>query len=608
MPARIRWRPGTPTAGRYAPGTSKGRPAPGPPSNNSGRATSTSQTARYPVEQSVIPPTTVRALEKGHYFIDFGRDAFAGLKVTVSTPPEGATVVVHMGEALAGPQAINRNPGGSIRYHRAELKVTAGRDTYTVPLTKADDRRMPAGIGSVMPFRYVEVEGCPSVIDQDTVCQVMAHYPFNDAAATFVSSNRRLNEVWELCHYTMKATSFCGVFVDGDRERTPYEADAYINQLGYYCCDREYTIARYSHEYLLSHPTWPTEWKQHSILMAWADYQYTGDSRSLAAHYQQLVDEKLLTQAARADGLLDTKKLRDIVDWPAAERDGYKLMPVNTVVNAFHYRTLVCMGDIAQALGKPEDAARFRRQAERVKTAFNDKLFDAKTGRYVDGEGTEHSSLHANMFALAFGLVPEERRPRVVEFVKSRGMACSVYGAQYLLEALFEAGQADHAMALMTADTDRSWTHMIHDVGTTMTLEAWDNKYKPNQDWNHAWGAAPANILPRKLMGVEPTEAGFGKVRIRPQTGSLEWAKLDLPTIRGSIHVDFQSSPTRFVLNVRLPANMTAEVWAPSRGASGEATVLVDGVERRGRREGQFLVIEPVGSGAHSFQTDKRSE
>ena len=22
---------------------------------------------------------------------------------------------------------------------------------------------------------------------------------------------------------------------------------------------------------------------------------------------------------------------------------------------------------------------------------------------------------------------------------------------------------------------------------------------KPNQDWNHAWGAAPANLLPRFL-------------------------------------------------------------------------------------------------------------
>ena len=33
-------------------------------------------------------------------------------------------------------------------------------------------------------------------------------------------------------------------------------------------------------------------------------------------------------------------------------------------------------------------------------------------------------------------------------------------------------------------------------VGSTITLEAWDNKFKPNQDWNHAWGAClPISFL-----------------------------------------------------------------------------------------------------------------
>ena len=26
-------------------------------------------------------------------------------------------------------------------------------------------------------------------------------------------------------------------------------------------------------------------------------------------------------------------------------------------------------------------------------------------------------------------------------------------------------------------------------------------KYKNNLDWNHAWGAVPANVIPRGLMG-----------------------------------------------------------------------------------------------------------
>jgi len=58
-----------------------------------------------------------------------------------------------------------------------------------------------------------------------------------------------------MCKYTMKATSFTGIYIDGDRERIPYEADAYINQLGHYYTDREYSMGRVSSEYFIKHPT-----------------------------------------------------------------------------------------------------------------------------------------------------------------------------------------------------------------------------------------------------------------------------------------------------------------------------------------------------------------
>jgi hypothetical protein len=204
------------------------------------------------------------------------------------------------------------------------------------------------------------------------------------------------------------------------------------------------------------------------------------------------------------------------------------------------------------------------------------------------------------MMPLAFGLVPADRAAKPAQFVRAKGMACSVYGSQYLLEALYEAGEADAALKLLTARTDRGWAHMIYDVGTTITLEAWDGKYKPNQDWNHAWGAAPANIIPRMLMGIEPMEPGFRKVRIRPQPGGLREASLDLPTIRGAIHTEFESSPERFLLKVRLPGNTSADVYLPR--LAGAKDVKVDGVLRECRIDGRFLVIEGIGSGSHCIE------
>ena len=144
-------------------------------------------------------------------------------------------------------------------------------------------------------------------------------------------------------------------------------------------------------------------------------------------------------------------------------------------------------------------------------------------------------------------------------------MGCSVYGAQYLFEALYRADEADYALALLTGGGDRSWPHMIHDVGTTITLEAWDDKFKPNQDWNHAWGAAPANIIPRLLMGIEPLAPGFARFRVRPRTASLVRAALSLPTIRGQVKLEVSCpDPRTWRAALRVPANTTAEFEIPA--------------------------------------------
>ncbi len=591
-------------------------------------------TTRYPLTMTRVKPVRVAAKGNGHFFIDFGKAAFGTVELTLTSPTAGHEVQVHLGEVPTHDDTIDRNPGGTRRYRMMTLKLNAGTHTYKVAITPdrrntgANAVKMPASVGEVMPFRYCEIVNSPSPIDATNIVQIAVHYPFDDNASEFDSSSDVLNDVWDLCKYSIKATSFCGVYVDGDRERIPYEADAYINQLGHYGVDREYTMARYTHEYLITHPTWPTEWILHSVLMAWADYLYTGDIESVAHHYDDL-KAKTLMPLARDDGLISTQtglvtdavrrsihfngQLRDIVDWPHGnilglkggygETDDFEFKPINTVVNAFHYRALVVMSRMARDLGKIADAERFAKAAARVKQSFNAKLLDRDRGVYVDGEGSTHSALHANMFPLAFGLVPDDYVTSVADFVKSRGMVCSVYGSQYLLEALYAAGEGDYALKLMTdRSTDRSWPHMVYDVGTTITLEAWDNKYKPNQDWNHAWGAAPANIIPRCLMGVQPIEPGFAKVRIKPQVGSLTSGYLDRPTVRGTIHVDFTSSPGQsFAMNVDIPANVEACVCLPALD-SDKPDVTVDGHTVKGTRKGQFIVLDGIGSGRHRFE------
>ena len=100
-------------------------------------------------------------------------------------------------------------------------------------------------------------------------------------------------------------------------------------------------------------------------------------------------------------------------------------------------------------------------------------------------------------------------------------MSCSVYGAQILLEGLFENGGSNHAINLMASKKERSWYNMIR-YGSTISMEA-SIKDKPNLDLNHV-SASPKNIIVRKLMGA--IDPGAQLIKIHPKIGNLSFAKL----------------------------------------------------------------------------------
>ena len=549
-----------------------------------------------PVRLVQQPPAAVTTVAPGVVLVDFGRVAFGNLRLL---PPAGAsgTVTVHFGEALADGR-VNRTPPGSVRYSMARAALAGAAPVVAAPPPDVRNTRQPAAVltppewGVVTPFRWVEIEGWPGELLADHVRRQAAFAStWDDDASAFASSDALLDRIWELCRYSIKATTFAGVYVDGDRERIPYEADAYLNQLSHYAVDRDVQMARDTFDRLMAQPTWPTEWAFHMIFMAHADWMHTGDLGWLAARYDAL-KPKLLLGRARADGLLvsgEAQRTReDIVDWPAGERDGFVFTPVNTVVNAFHIRALALMAELADAVGRSGDAASYRARERQAREAFQRALFDPARGLYRDGEGTDHVSLHANLFPLAFGLVPHAHAAAVSAWLAGRGMACSVYAAQYLLEGLFEQGAGAEALALMTAPTDRSWRHML-ESGTTITWEAWDQQYKPNQDWNHAWGAAPANILPRFVLGARPLAPGWRRARIKPVPGTLTRAEGVVPTPRGPIRVEWTGGE-RFALTIALPAAMSAAIELPA--APGSRGVYSGGKPLRARRSGDRWVLD----------------
>ena len=149
---------------------------------------------------------------------------------------------------------------------------------------------------------------------------------------------------------------------------------------------------------------------------------------------------------------------------------------------------------------------------------------------------------------------------------------------------------------------------MVEDVGTTITLEAWDTRYKPNQDWNHAWGAAPANQLPRKILGVEPLEPGYGKVLLWPRCAgaadlaAMAWARGKVPTVKGPITVDWRHTADGFHLDLELPPRTSALVRLPSEWGK---QVQVDGKPMIGTKREGTVEVELTESGKHELSVGR---
>jgi len=177
--------------------------------------------AQFVIEYN-SPVRLVRTSEDS-WFADFGKDAFGTLILQINTDRRD-TLEIHLGEKLAAPGRIDRKPGGSIRYTRVMLPVGPDSKEYVINLppdkrnTNPPAVSLPDSFGVVMPFRYCEIKNFRGILVPGSLKQKAFSWKFNPLAGRFYSSDTILNAVWELCKYTIKATSFTGCYIDGDRE------------------------------------------------------------------------------------------------------------------------------------------------------------------------------------------------------------------------------------------------------------------------------------------------------------------------------------------------------------------------------------------------------
>ncbi len=447
----------------------------------------------YQIEQDC--PERIVTLGNGSFLIDFGREAIAQIEMTV---PEPAYVELRLGEELLNDKCV-----------RFQLRA----DTCYQELWHFARSGQTLSHFGVRSFRYAEVHGFPGELNRENFRRRVIHAPFQSGAVHFVSSSPELNRIWDLCRYTVKATAM-DLYTDCfTRERICYEADAYVNMLANFAVDSAAPAARRSVGYMITHPTWPCEWMQMMIPVFYEYYMHTADAEMIRANWEDLIRKASYLHLLE-NGLVKRFPLEIIVDWPAELRDGCEIDADYVAIPHFLlYGNLRKLAFLAKEIGK-EDC--FTSAADAMLPVIRSAFWNPERRLFVDHRGSRHSSLHTNVWALWNQVASREDSENIVDFIVSKGMACGVCNAQYVLDVLFEYGHAEQALALLLDDGPHSWRNMLN-MGATITTEAWNCKQKANMSWAHPWGASPAHAIVRHLCGLKSALPGWKQYHLNPK-------------------------------------------------------------------------------------------
>jgi alpha-L-rhamnosidase len=274
--------------------------------------------------------------------------------------------------------------------------------------------------------------------------------------------------------------------------------------------------------------------------------------------------------------------------------------------SAFLYRGLTIMARVAGVLGKPDDARRYAGLADALRGRFNAAFLSSAKGIYETARDPGYRQT-SNVLPLAFGLVPEEQRVRVVQGlvadIQARGghLNTGILGTRYLLSALTDQGCGDLAERVATQRTYPSWGLWLEQGATTL-WEGWELSARSR---SHAVLGSIDQWLYEDVAGLRPDEPGFQTLTIRPTpTGDLTRASARTHTPYGEASVAWQVAGDAFTLDVTVPVGTTATVFVPARGPAdvtegGQPAERAQGVTYL-RMEGNAAVYA-LQSGAYSL-------
>ena len=356
-------------------------------------------------------------------------------------------------------------------------------------------------------------------------------------------------------------------------------------------------------------PAWDAFW----FVIPWESYRRHGNAAALERVYpamRRYLDDWIPRWTDKDGDAYAHTLTSGLGDWVAPEG----VPRLNALASTAYYAHLARIaGEAARVLGRESDAARYGELFERVRTDFG-RRFLSEEGVYREKD-EEPFLQTAQILALEFGLVPEDRRPAVAErlaqdIVKNRGGNpwVGVLGATYVLPVLTATGHHDVAFTVATQTDDPSWGYWTDTLKFTALGESWP---KDTRSRNHHFFGAIVQWLYEDLAGMRPLEAGYGEIEFRPEIppSGLDSVSASHESVRGTVATRWRRTGGGLELDVTVPPNATGRVYVP---ASSPRSVTETGSGRSSQAqeapsvslvgtEGDRVVYE-VGSGRYRFR------
>ncbi|MCW1925712.1 glycoside hydrolase family 78 protein [Luteolibacter arcticus] len=554
-----------------------------------------------PIEQ--MTAKTVVEHKPGVFIFDLGQNISGVVRLKVKGKA-GDKVTIRYAEVL-------HNDG---RLSTENLRCARAVDTYILKGDPAGETWMPEF--TYHGFQYVELTGFPGTAGLDAVTGIVIHSdtPLHGA---FECSDPMLNKLYQNMVWTQRANFFEMPTDCPQRdERMGWTGDA---QIFVRAATFNADIASFYTKWLrdLNDDAWdygaypayaprplarPNEhhaagWMDAGVICPWTIWQVYGDTRVISEHWRKMNDF-MAWRATRDPELKGATDDCSFGDWLSV---GNVKTPIPFIDLAYHAYDARLMAEMAAAIGKPGDAAKYQALAEKVTSAFR-KIYLQEDGRL-----TIHNQ-SAYAIALFFDLIPSgESAAQLAGLIRENGnkMTTGFLGTRPLLPALSASGHHDLAGVLMQQREYPSWGYEV-DNGATSIWERWNSYIKGsgvhepsmNSFSHYAFGAV-CEWMFADLAGIDRAAPGFDRVRIAPRpTGTITHAAASMETRHGRLGCSWKIEKGKFLAEVTVPPNTTADVVLPVKGEVSEGGSPATGRPGVRAANGNQLTL---GSGTYQF-------